>query len=107
MIPLRNSGTFAAETLAALRADRAATRKRRYDKRSKLMRYRVQLVALRQSGASYRELVRWLGKAHKFKIDHTTVRRYLVQLPELQPPGEDTDAELSHTGKASRTRHPS
>lgn len=101
MTPLKDTEAFAAQALADLRADRAATRKSRYDKRSKLMQYRTELVALRKAGGSYRELVRWLRKAHRLKIDHTTVRRYLVQLPELQPQGEDTDAELSQTGKAS------
>lgn len=50
---------------------------------SRLNRYRAELVALRQAGASYRELVLWLRQKKRLKTTHTTVRRYLKQVLEL------------------------
>ena len=40
-------------------------------------------MALRQAGASYRELAYWLRREHHLRVDPTTIRRYLLQLPEL------------------------
>jgi hypothetical protein len=72
----------AATALARLRARRAIARKQRY-RPSKLQRYRVALVALRQAGASYRELAYWLRREHYVRVDPTTIRRYLLQSPLL------------------------
>jgi hypothetical protein len=82
----------AATALAALRAPRVAARFRRY-RPSRLRRFRAELVALRRAGASYRELAQWLRQAHRRRCDPTTIRRFLVQLPELQEAAPD--AELS------------
>ena len=72
----------AATTLTHLRAHRAIAQRQRYQP-SKLRRYRAPLVALRQAGASYRELAYWLRREHHLRVDPTTIRRYLLQLPEL------------------------
>lgn len=84
----------AASTLANIRAYRSAARKTRY-RSSKLRRYRNELVALHRAGASYRELAFWLRRHHRLRADPTTIRRYLVQLPEVVEDGETDDAELS------------
>lgn len=81
----------AATTLTRLRARRALAQRPRYQP-SKLRRYRVALVALRQAGASYRELAYWLRREHHLRVDHTTIRRYLLQLPALSQ--ESVHAEL-------------
>lgn len=86
----------AASTLADIRAYRSAALKVRY-RSSKLMRYRNELVALQRAGASYRELAFWLRRHHRLRVDPTTIRRYLVQLPEVMEAGETDDAELSET----------
>jgi len=83
----------AASTLADIRAYRNAALKVRY-RSSKLMRYRNELVALHREGASYRELAFWLRRRHRLRVDPTTIRRYLVQLPKVM---ETDDAELSET----------
>ena len=81
--------------LDAMRAPRNATRKRRY-RSSKLVRYRAELVTLRQAGASYRELAFWLRRDHRLRVAPTTIRRYLIQLPEVTAQ-EGSHAELSQS----------
>lgn len=51
---------------------------------SRLKKYRAEIVALRQSGASYREIALWLRHSKRLKITHTSVMRYLHKLPEAQ-----------------------
>ena len=68
--------------LEAVRERRRIARKSRY-RRSKLIRYRVELVTLHRMGASYRELSLYMWHEHRMRADPTTVRRYLVQLPEV------------------------
>jgi hypothetical protein len=51
---------------------------------SRLNRYRAELVALRKAGASYRELTLWLRKDKRIKMNHVSVMRYLIKLPELK-----------------------
>ena len=86
----------AASTLSDIRAYRSAAIKVRY-RSSKLRRYRNELVALHRAGASYRELAFWLRRHHRLRADPTTIRRYLVQLPEVMSPEEADDAKLSQT----------
>lgn len=83
----------AASTLDAIRAHRSDARKERY-KRSKLRRYRSELVALHRMGANYQELSFWLRREHRLRADPSTIRRYLVQLPELSGNEGTGDAEL-------------
>jgi len=80
----------AQEELAKIRELRSIARRQPY-RRSRLMRYRAELVALRRAGASYPDLVVWLRTEHRVKVSHTTVMRYLKTLPEFKEP---TDAEL-------------
>jgi uncharacterized Fe-S cluster-containing radical SAM superfamily protein len=57
-----------------------ARRRRRY--RSRLDRYRAELVALRRIGASVAELAAWLHQ-RRCCVACSTVSRYLMRLPEL------------------------
>lgn len=57
--------------------------KRRQYRRSRLTRYRAELVALRDSGASYPQLAQWLRSEKRIHVAHTTVMRFLHQLPEV------------------------
>jgi hypothetical protein len=84
----------ASTILERLRVRRALSRRPRY-RPSKLRRYRASLVALRQVGASYRDLAYWLRREHHLHVAPTTIRRYLVQLPEMQQ--ESGHAELSES----------
>lgn len=83
----------AARILDAMRAYQTAARRQRY-RPSKLMRYRAELVTLRLAGASYRELAYWLRRDHHLRVAPTTIRRYLIQLPEVAAKEAD-HAELS------------
>ncbi len=74
-----------------MRARRAVVRRQRY-RSSKLTRYRAELVTMRLAGASYREIAHWLRRDHRLRVAPTTIRRYLIKLPELQ---EAEGAELS------------
>ena len=56
---------------------------------SKLNRYRSSLVSLRRAGASYRDLVFWLRINHRMNTDHTTVMRWMKNLPELTKDSSD------------------
>lgn len=83
-----------ASVLAALKDRRALARKRRY-RPSKLARFRAELVALRQAGASYRDLAFWLRTEKRVRTDPTTIRRYWIQLPERSKTGDGDHAEFS------------
>ena len=82
--------------LDAMRARRTAVRKQRY-RSSKLTRCRAGLVTLRQAGASYRELAHWLRRDRRLRVNHSNIRRYLIQLPEVTIQEAD-HAELSQSG---------
>jgi len=78
-----NKETFNAEReLRRIRMLRAQARRRLYRK-SRLERYRAELVAMKQVGASCSDLVEWLRVNHRCKINRSTVDRYLKKLPEL------------------------
>jgi len=68
--------------LEAVRERRRLARRRRY-RRSKLERYRAELVSLRRMGASYRDMAVYLRHEYHKRVDPTTVRRYLIKLPEV------------------------
>ena len=72
----------ATEELEALRKRKSLSRKRRFRK-NRLERYRAELISLRQSGASYRELSDWIRMNKRWKVDHTVIRRWMIKLPEL------------------------
>ena len=64
-----------------IRARRAEGRRKQYRK-SRLDRYRVELVAMRNAGASCADLAEWL-KLHRCRIHRSSIDRYLKRLPEL------------------------
>jgi len=87
---MRNTLDATAE-LADIRERRRALRKRRY-RPSLLGRYRAELVALRQAGASYRELAEWLRREKRRRVHPSTIHRFLAR----QEAGESN----------ARTEHP-
>ena len=67
---------FNADTeLEALRRQTSEIRKKRYS-RSRLDRYRAELLLLHRGGASVAELQRWL-RARRIRVAHTTVARWI------------------------------
>ena len=70
------NGPFeAAAEAARLRAQTRARRRPRY-RRSRLDRYKRELLALRDEGCTTAELQRWL-LAHRIRVQHATVARWL------------------------------
>ena len=61
---------------------RAIQRRKQYRK-SRLERYRSELVAMRRTGASCQDLSIWLQKKHRMKIHRSSIARYLSSLPEM------------------------
>ena len=76
--------------LEAVRERRRLAHRPRY-RRSKLDRYRAELVALHRMGASYRDLAVYLRHEHRKRVDPTTVRRYLIKLPEVAQEADHGD----------------
>ena len=79
--------------LDAVRERRRLARRRRY-RRSKLDRYRAELVSLRRMGASYPELSLYVWHEHRKRVNQTTVRRYLIKLPEVKVAQEADHGDL-------------
>ena len=65
----------AADEAARLRAQTRARRRPRY-RRSRLDRYKGELLALRAEGCTTAELQRWL-LARRIRVQHATVARWL------------------------------
>ena len=81
--------------LDAVRERRRLARRRRY-RRSKLDRYRAELVGLRRMGASYPELALYVWHAHRKRVNQTTIRRYLIKLPEIEEMADRADLPKAH-----------
>lgn len=73
----------ATDIIDKIRGHRRVRRRRKYVA-SRLSDYRAELVALRQAGASIRDLVVWLRYTHRCRVAVSTVWRYLKKLPEMQ-----------------------
>jgi len=75
--------TFNAQSeVERIRARRAEARRKLYRK-SRLDKYRAELVAMKQAGASCADLAEWLRLNHRCKVNRSSVDRYLKKLPEL------------------------
>jgi hypothetical protein len=89
----QNTGSFdPIKALTDIRTSRAIARRRRYTK-SKLERYRAELVGLRNAGASLSDIAYWLRKEKRMKVQRTTIQRYLDKLTETRG---GIDTELNH-----------
>jgi hypothetical protein len=62
--------------LAAVKASRAEARRQRW-RGSRLDRYRAELVALVELGASWRDLAAWLRQYKRMRVNPATVGRRL------------------------------
>ena len=80
---LTNAPFDAVSELQQIRMRREESRRKRFAK-SKCDRYRAELVAMRQAGASAADLVEWLRLRHRIKINRSNVDRFLKSLPELK-----------------------
>ncbi len=67
--------------LALIRQQRRMARRKRYY-RSRLDRYRAEVVGLRRAGATLAEIALWL-RQRRCKVACSTISRYLAKLPEV------------------------
>lgn len=75
-----NHETFDAQAeLDRIRSRRAEARRKLF-RRSRLDKYRAELVAMKQAGASCADLAEWLRVSHRCRINRSTVARYLQKL---------------------------
>lgn len=64
--------------LLLLKAQTKLIRKRSYSARkSRLDKYKYQLLGLKKGGATVAELQRWLRKNKRIKVAHSTILRWL------------------------------
>ncbi len=82
-MPLSSEQFDPVAELQHIRMRRDESRRKRFAK-SKCDKYRAELVAMRQAGASAADLVEWLRLRHRIKINRSSVDRFLKSLPELQ-----------------------
>lgn len=92
----KNHETFNAQAeVERIRIRRTEARRKLYRK-SRLDKYRAELVAMKQAGASCADLVEWLRVNHRCKVNRSSIDRYLKKLPELQAATTDIqEATLS------------
>jgi hypothetical protein len=74
----------AATTLESIQTERAIKRRRCTWGRSRLTKYRAELVSLRQAGASLGDLAYWLKSKYRVNVQRSTIDRYLKKLPEFE-----------------------
>lgn len=85
--------TFNAQAeVESIRARRAEARRKLYRK-SRLDKYRAELVAMKRAGASCADLAEWLRVNHRCKVNRSSIDRYLKKLPELK------DAQMVAVGQ--------
>lgn len=65
-----------------IRTRRAEARRKLYRK-SRLDKYRAEMIAMKQAGASCADLAEWLRVSHRCKVNRSSIDRFLKRLPEL------------------------
>ena len=75
-MPLKNETFNAQAEVNRIRARRAEARRKLYRK-SRLDKYRAELFAMKEAGASCADLVEWLRVSHRCRINRSSVDRYL------------------------------
>ena len=64
------------QQLQQLQAERQVTYKKRY-RRSRLDRYRAEILTLEEAGASHRDICTWLSRYKRVKVHFATISRAL------------------------------
>lgn len=77
----------AQEELSNARKARAIRRKRITWCRSKLSKYRAELVLMRNAGAKYADLQFWLRKSKRVKVARSSIMRFLKKSKVLSELG--------------------
>lgn len=69
--------------LSQVRVDQAVRRKRRTWGESKINKYIVELIRLREAGGSYAQLAFWLRKEKRIKIHRSSIKRALDKFEQI------------------------
>ena len=80
----KRNETFDAQAEVKRIRDRRAEARRKIYRKSRLDKYRAELVAMQQAGASCADLAEWLRVDHRCKVHRSSIARYLQKLPELK-----------------------
>lgn len=72
--------TFDAQSEVNCIRSRRAEARRKLFRKSRLDKYRYELLAMKQAGASCADLAEWLRGKHRCKINRSTIDRYLKKL---------------------------
>ena len=80
----REDETFDAQMEVELIHARRAEARRKLFRKSRLDRYRAELLAMKRAGASCADLAMWLRVSHRCKIHRSSIDRYLKKLPEMK-----------------------
>ena len=75
--------TFDAQVEVDRIRSRRAEARRKLFRKSRLDKYRAELLAMQRAGASCADLAEWLKIRHRCKIHRSSIDRYLKKLPEL------------------------
>jgi len=78
----------AQEELSKVHEARATRRKRITWGRSKLSKYRAELVLMRNAGAKYADLQFWLRKSKRVKVARSSIMRFLKKPKVITEVGE-------------------
>jgi len=92
-MPIKNETFDAHAEVNRIRIRRAEARRKLYRK-SRLDKYRAELFAMKEAGASCADLVEWLRVKHRCRINRSSVDRYLKKNPA---PLEAIEKELGNT----------
>lgn len=88
----------AQEELAEVRKHKMIVRRKTYV-RSRLQKWRIELIEMRAAGASYPELVLWLRQKKHTKVTHSTILRYLKKLDkDKKEESNDKISQCKETG---------
>ncbi len=79
----RENETFDAQAEVERIRSRRTEARRKLFRKSRLDRYRAELMAMKQAGASCADLAEWLRVSHRCKINRSSIDRYLKKLAEL------------------------
>jgi hypothetical protein len=78
-----NDETFDVQAEVDRIRSRRAEARRKLFRKSRLDRYRAELLAMKRAGASCADLAEWLKVRHRCKIHRSSIDRYLKKLLEL------------------------
>jgi IS30 family transposase len=69
--------------LSKVKADQSVRRKRRTWQKSKINKFIVELIKLKEAGGSYAQLALWLRKEKRIKIHRSNIKRAIDKFKKI------------------------